>query len=218
MTLAAVVFDLDGTLIDSAAAVPAAYVAAVRELGGPVVTPEEVVAAYSVGPPVQLLGSLLGRPCGAPEIAVYLRHLTARRGDVRPYPGIADAVARLAARVGIAVFTGASRAAARLLLDAAGLASQFRVVVGGDEVRGAKPDPSGLTLACARLGIAPAAAAYVGDAPNDARCAHAAGALAVAAGWGHQHVDGAQADIVLASPSDLPRLLESPWGREEHAL
>ena len=66
-----------------------------------------------------------------------------------------------------------------------------------------KPAPDGIRLACERMGLDPLEVAYVGDAPNDMRCARAAGSLAIGAGWGHQFDATVAADVVVARPDDV---------------
>ena len=99
--------------------------------------------------------------------------------------------------------TGASARAAQILLGAAGLLTNFKVVVGGDELPSPKPDPAGIRLACERLGVDPRDVAYIGDAAVDVAAARRAGALAVAAGWGHQFSHQHEADRVFREPRDL---------------
>jgi HAD superfamily hydrolase (TIGR01509 family) len=198
------VWDMDGTLLDSSVVVPAAYVAAVRHLGGPELTPAQVVASYSVGPPDVLLAHLLGRRLAAGESDAYYDELSAVTAP--PYPGVEDVLAALRARGHcIAVFTGASSRAATMLLGAAGIAAD--VLVGGDEVARPKPAADGLLLTARRLGVAPGDLAYIGDAPNDLRAATAAGGLGAAAAWGHQYESAEPADITLATPAEALALL-----------
>ncbi len=204
MPVRQLVWDMDGTLIDSSVAVPAAYVAAVRRLGGPPVTPQQVVASYPIGPAEALLPHLLGRDLAAGESEAYYDELTS--ATVRPYPGVADVLSALRARGHlVAVFTGASHRAAAMLLTGAGIAVD--VLVGGDEVRHVKPAGDGLLLAARRLGIAASAVAYIGDAPNDIGAARAAGSLSAAAAWGHQYDAAVPADVTLAAPGDALALL-----------
>jgi HAD superfamily hydrolase (TIGR01509 family) len=205
--LEALVFDMDGTLIDSSGAIPAAYIATIRDLGGPVLTPKEVITAYSVGPPRTMLGHLLGREPAASEVDRYHEILHERARAVTVYPGIEETLAALRQSVPLAVFTGASRRACEMLLTGTDLLHHFDVVVGGDEVERPKPEPDGIELACGRLGVPPGTAAYIGDAPNDLEAARRSGALAVAAAWGHQYVEGELTDAVIRDPEHLVQLL-----------
>jgi HAD superfamily hydrolase (TIGR01509 family) len=205
MTARALVWDMDGTLLDSAAAVPAAFAAALIRIGGPVVSAAEVVAAYPLGTPEVILARLAGRPVTAREMEAYYRELAAV--SVRPYPGVRGAVAALRARgAALAVFTGASTRAAVTLLASAGLTADL--LIGGDQIGRPKPAPDGLVLAASRLGTEAADLAYVGDAPADLRAARAAGSHAAAAAWGHLYDPAEPADSVLAAPAEALRLLD----------
>jgi HAD superfamily hydrolase (TIGR01509 family) len=204
MAVRQLVWDMDGTLLDSSAAVPGAYVAAVRRLRGPPVSPEQVVASYPLGPPDVLLAHLLGRDLVEGESEAYYSELAGV--TVSPYDGVADVLSSLRARGHrLAVFTGASGRAAAMLLTAAGITAD--VLVGGEEVRHPKPAPDGLLLAARRLGISASVMAYIGDAPIDMRAAVAAGGMGAAAAWGHQYDAAAPADVTLASPGDALALL-----------
>jgi HAD superfamily hydrolase (TIGR01509 family) len=204
MAVGRLVWDMDGTLLDSGVVVPAAYVAAIRHLGGPAVSPEQVVAQYSVGPPERILAALLGRDVRATEAEAYYRELA--EVDVRPYPGIAEVLSALRARgLPIAVFTGASSRAAAMLLKSANL--DVDLLIGGDDVQRPKPAADGLLIAGARLGFATGGLAYIGDAPQDLRAARAAGAVGAAAAWGHQYDETEPADITLATPAEALNLL-----------
>jgi HAD superfamily hydrolase (TIGR01509 family) len=205
--IAAVLFDMDGTLFDSAESVPVAYAAAIRELGGPVCTPDEVVAHYGAGPAGALMAAILGRATTDEDVECFHRHLASRLAGLRPYPGIPEAISALIdAGLLTGVFTGATRRGAEMQLRAVGLLDLFHDIVGSDEIAAVKPAPDGIHAVCARLGVDASRAAYVGDALNDLRCARAAGAVAVAAGWGHLFQESAEADVVLAEPRELLRL------------
>ncbi|MEU5976223.1 HAD family hydrolase [Streptomyces sp. NPDC047315] len=209
MTIYELVWDMDGTLLDTTEAVPAAFVRAVRTLEGPAVAAEDVVAAYWRGTPEVILEHLVGRRLTAEDTEAYYRELDGIR--VTPYPGVAEVFAELAARGRPrAVFTGASTRAARLLLTAAGLAAD--VLVGGDRVRAPKPAPDGVLLAADEIGAPAREVAYVGDSPLDLRAATAAGSRGVAAAWGHMYDAAEPADVTLTDPrraldllADLPR-------------
>jgi phosphoglycolate phosphatase len=205
MSASAVVWDMDGTLLDSSVVVPAAFAAAVHELGGPALDAAEVIAAYPLGTPEVILARLAGRAVTTEDMEAYYRRLEGV--SVQPYAGVADALEALRTRgQPVAVFTGASSRAAALLLAAAGLAVD--VLVGGDHVQRPKPAPDGLLLAASRLGVGPGDLAYVGDSPSDMRAAKAAGSHAAAAAWGHQYDPAEPADSVLLTPAQALDLLD----------
>jgi HAD superfamily hydrolase (TIGR01509 family) len=201
--LLAVIWDMDGTLIDSTQVVTDAYIGAVAALGGQPTTAEAVVAAYPLGPPANILAHLLGRASIEADVDEYLARLRADAASAPPYPGVEPTLEGLRQRVRLGVFTGANRASAMILLGAAGLARHFDAVVGGDEVERVKPAPDGVLAACRALGVAPARAAYVGDSPSDLGAARASGAKAFAAAWGHLYRPEEPADRVLARPEEL---------------
>jgi phosphoglycolate phosphatase len=200
----ALVWDMDGTLLDSSVAVPAAFAAALARMGGPVVTAAQVIAAYPLGTAEVILAHLAGREATAQEVAEYYQQLGA--AAVRPYRGVPEVIAELARRgLPVAVVTGASSRAAGILLAAAGLTAD--VLVGGDQVPRPKPAPDGLQRAARLVGVAPSELAYVGDSPTDMGAARAAGSHAAAAAWGHLYDPATPADSVLAEPGEALALL-----------
>jgi HAD superfamily hydrolase (TIGR01549 family) len=205
----AVVFDMDGTLIESSTVIPDAYIECILGVGGQQYTRAEIVDAYPVGPPAAMLTHLLGRPSQRAEVESYHAILARRAGGVTLYPGIEETLAALAPRVPLAVFTGASLRACRILLGAAGLLDHFSVLVGADEIARPKPDPAGILEACRRMGVAAAEAAYVGDAPNDLEAARRCRARALAAQWGHLYHPGEPSDGDLARPGDVLAYVEA---------
>lgn len=204
MPIEAVIFDLDGTLVDSGATVPAAYAAAIEELCGRRCTDEEIIAAYSAGPAPALISRFTGRLSACSDVDCWLRHLEARLALTRVYPGVREAGSSLrAAGKRLAVFTGAIRRAAEMQLRHAGLDDAIDAVVGSDEIALVKPAPDGIFLACDRLGVDPGRVAYVGDALNDLRCARAAGAVPIAAAWGHLFESDDEPHLIALTPHDL---------------
>lgn len=204
MTVRQLVWDMDGTLLDSSVVVPGAFVAAVGRLSGPAVTPEQVVASYALGTPEVILAHLVGRALSAGEEEAYYAELAGVSAGA--FPGVLEVLGTLRARgLPVAVFTGASKRAATMLLASAGIVVD--VLVGGDEAGRPKPAPDGLIVAAQRLGIAAAALAYIGDSPADLRAAGAAGSRSAAAAWGHQYDPGEPANYTLAAPRDALELL-----------
>ena len=203
--LAAVIFDMDGTLFDSWQVVTDAFIASVTGAGGEPFTPDEIIAACRFGPPRAILDHLLSRPCRDEELADYHRRLRRDAWSIRTYPGLAAALEQLSARVPLALFTGADLDSVDILLTATDLRRHFKAIVAGDEIEHPKPAPDGLLLACDRLGVKPAHAAYVGDSPLDLEAARNAGVLAVGAAWGH--LEAGIADKVVHRPDDLLELL-----------
>ncbi|MFF0728425.1 HAD family hydrolase [Streptomyces sp. NPDC004134] len=207
----AVVFDMDGTLLDSVSTVSRAYADAIRSLGGPQVTPDEVVAGWHVGHTELVLAHFLGRACGPAGVERFHAYLDPAVAGLRPFPGIPALLDDLSdAGLRLGVFTAATRRVAASMLAAAGIDTRFEVVVAGDEVDRPKPAPDGLVLAARRLGVPAEATAYVGDAEVDLGCARAAGARGVHAAWGARAGVRAGTHLVAARPDALVPLLVPP--------
>jgi len=215
--LQAVVFDMDGTLIDSSWVVPAAFIATITELGGPTLKRDEVIASYVIGTPAAIMERFLGRPIDPSEIDGYharLRAETALRG-VHPYPGIVGTLEALAGSVALGMFTNADLGNVDVLLEASPrgidlteVRAHMTALEGVKDVHDlhAWTITSGL-LACERLGVTAASTAYVGDSPQDGETAHHAGSVAVAARWGHPMRDVSAFDLAVDRPMDLPDAL-----------
>lgn len=206
-TILAVVFDMDGTLLDSLPAQLESYRLAIVGSGGRDHSHAEILDAFSVGSAEVMLESLIGRRVGADAVARYEAHLRAHTASIAPYPGIVGALGELSTRFRLAVFTAAHTSAAEMLLAATSLRSFFDVVIGADRIGRTKPAPDGLLLTCDALGVRATDVAYVGDAASDVLVARSSGALAVAAGWGDRFTVDRDADIVADTPQDLLRSL-----------
>jgi phosphoglycolate phosphatase-like HAD superfamily hydrolase len=210
--VAALIFDMDGTLLESHGVITEAYAATLKAIGAPARSREDIVDAFPLGPTGAILARLLGGVAADGDVDEYFRQLGFRAPRIRAYSGIPSVLATLRERVPLAVFSGASARSCEILLGATGLRRNLAAVVGGDEVERRKPAPDGIVEACRRLGLAPRSVAYVGDSPLDAESAGRAGALAVAAGWGELFDGATGADVVVDVPEDLLRLAPIPWG------
>lgn len=181
MIAPAVIFDLDGTLIDSAPAIHAVSNAVLTDLGFAPLTLPQVRSFVGKGVPnlVRQLLAASGEDPDGPLFARVERALVARyetevEGNT-PYPGVPEALARLAASgCRLAVCTNKPFRPAEAALRHVGLWDAFAVVVGGDSLASRKPDPAMLHHAHDRLGGGPML--YVGDSEIDAETAANAGA------------------------------------------
>ena len=212
----AVIFDLDGTLIDSIELIVRSYEHAVLEHGLP--SPGRSEWLRWLGTPLKHQFSLLVGECEDQEARVEALIRTYRAWNlahhdelVKPYRGVTEAVARLAAdgRT-MGIVTSKMRASAQRGMQHVGLDPQwFQCVVGLEDTTRHKPDPAPLLLALEQLGVAPEHAIYVGDSPHDAACAQAAGATAIAVRWGpfqHEHFAHLAPVQWLEDPADLHAL------------
>lgn len=210
----AVIFDVDGTLLNS---LDAYRVAASRATApyGYEVTDETVHRALDGNIP---FWDIVLPPGGTPNEqlietlrAATLRHFPAALAEVvSVLPGTRVALDRLrSAGIRLAIFTGSGGESFPPLRDA-GLLEYFEVVVTGNEVERRKPHPEGIQRCLDALGVEPGEAAYVGDSRMDVGASHAAGVtpFAVLTGAGSSaSLSAAGAHRVLASVSALPALL-----------
>lgn len=215
MKRTALLFDLDGTLVDSAGDLQATLNEVLREEGAAPLELGEVRRMIGDGVPALVGRGLAAR--GIPESA--LPAMLARFNAIyeadpvartRPYPGVADTLAALAAEGRrLALCTNKPEGAARAVLERLGLAGFFAAVVGGDTLAVRKPHPGHLLAALARLGATPAEAAMIGDNENDAAAARAAGLPVILARYGYSRLPLAEiaADREIDAFADLPRTL-----------
>ncbi|MBI5495750.1 MAG: HAD family phosphatase [Deltaproteobacteria bacterium] len=177
--LLAVVFDMDGVLLDSQAAHLEAFRQFVREHGA---TVDETLLRRTFGMHNRdILPMLLGRPLPADERArladekeALYRRLA--RGRLREVPGaraLVDALA--AAGIPLAVGSSGPRANVELAVEELGMRGRFRALCTGDDIRHGKPDPEVFLLAAQRLGVEPEGCVVVEDAPEGVEAARAAG-------------------------------------------
>ncbi|MFN8069094.1 MAG: HAD-IA family hydrolase [Mycolicibacterium insubricum] len=181
-----VLFDLDGTLTDSAPGIVASFCHALAQVGMP--APDGDIAARIVGPPMHhTMGALgLGGP-GDPAMLAYRAHYTSEGWSMNtPFDGIAELLADLrAAGVRLAVATSKSEPTAVRILEHFGFAGFFEVIAGAtpDGSRSAKSDV--ITHALAQLGPLPERVLMVGDRSHDVEGAAEHGIDTVVVGWGY---------------------------------
>jgi pyrophosphatase PpaX len=202
MRFPVVLFDLDGTLVDSGAIILASFHHATETVLQRRFPDEQILA--------QVGGSNLETQMGllAPEhvdelVRVYRAHNDPSYSELACFDGMVDVLAQLkeeGRRLGV---VSAKRSpTVQRVFDGAGIGKYFDVIVGSDATERHKPDPDPLLHALKELGAQPSDAAYVGDSPFDMAAAKAANVYAVAVAWGGIHrVE--DADVLVESPEDL---------------
>jgi len=217
----AVILDLDGTLIDTAADLAAAVNAMLADAGLPAL-PESRVKAY-VGKGAEVLvhraltDSAQGRAVPndfAPAYRSFLGHYQAENGRRSAlYPGVlAGLDAMRAKRLRLAVVTNKPSAFTGPLLEKCGIAGFFELVICGDTLARRKPDPLPMLHVCEVFGMEPAQVVAIGDSLNDALAARAAGipVLAVPYGYNEGHdVRSLDVDAIVSSLLEAAGLIES---------
>jgi HAD superfamily hydrolase (TIGR01509 family) len=184
----AVIFDLDGVLVDSERVwdeVRRGFAAAADRPWPPTTT--TALQGMSTQEWSRHLVEVVGVPGPAEEVAAaVIDQVGSRyRGGLPLLPGVVDTVRTLADRWPLAVASSSPPALIRLVLETAGIADAFRVVVSSEEVPRGKPAPDVYLAAADRLAVAPAGCVAVEDSANGLRAAAAAGMVVVAAPTPH---------------------------------
>jgi pyrophosphatase PpaX len=207
-----VLFDLDGTLIDSIGLILAsmryAFAKCDRE------PPSDAEWLTGVGTPLRTMFEHYALDDAALDsfIAAYREHQFAHHDElVTSYPGVPETIAVLA-RSGhpLALVTSKTETLARRGLEHVGILDRFPVIIGCDSCQRHKPHPEPVLTALERLGYEPHEAAFVGDSVHDIAAGNAAGVLTVAALWGpftRAELAGASPGEFLERIADLPQLL-----------
>lgn len=208
----AVVFDLDGVLLDTTENMRHAFAAVWAAAGRPRAAPFETFLTH-MGAPLHVILEKFSLP--AEYAPVYAAASSARLDLVRPHPGVTEVLRALrGAGVPVGVATGKSHQRAVEALRSGGLFELLDVVVGSDQVSVPKPDAEILHTALSLLpGPAAASAVFVGDSVLDLRCGRAAGVPTIAAGWGQSSrrtLLAEDPDAYAGAPLDLPGLFAVP--------
>jgi len=210
----ALIFDLDGTLIDSKQDLIHSVNAMLRELGRGELAEQTISGYIGHGAP-QLVARALGTGCTEEErrraLQFFLSYYELHKMDTTcTYPGVAKTLDRLA-NMPMAVLTNKPVRISVRILDEMGLSKYFRAIYGGNSFETKKPDPLGARTILRELGAEPGEALLVGDSEVDVQTARNAGTLAAAVNYGFGvHDRGAYpADVYLERFGELATLIGS---------
>ncbi len=219
MRFDAVLFDLDGTLLDTLEDIADSTNAALRAQG----FPEHPLAAYRyfIGdgvenlvrralPPERLEAATLAR-----SAELMRREYSARWADkTRPFPGVPELLDALTARgLPMAVLSNKPDDFTRLCVQRLLPRWRFEVVLGADAGMPKKPDPAAALQIAAQWNLSPSRIVYLGDTNTDMQTAVAAGMYAVGALWGFRtaaELTASGAQVLLEKPMELLRVLGAP--------
>jgi phosphoglycolate phosphatase len=220
--LAAVLFDLDGTLLDTVADIALALNRTMVEHGCKPLAEDDVRRMVGRGSPnlIERAAASQDRIIDATTQAAMLERFFHHYGrleesnedSAQPYTGAAESLRTLhAAGLRTAVVTNKQHRFAAALLERLGLADWVDVVVGGDTCARRKPDPQPLLFACDSLHVPPSESLMVGDSVNDVQAARAAGIPIVCVSYGYNEGRDPrtlECELLLDSLAELPALLQ----------
>lgn len=211
---AAYLFDLDGTLVDTAPDIMTALNISLVKAGFSKVN--EALTRHWVGHGARRLieQALLHHNQSCPQVDLvepilkqfleyYGAHIAAQS---RPYDGVCEALHNLRKRAALGLVTNKQSGLTRPLLDALDLTHFFEVIVSGDTLTESKPAPEPALHACKAMGVNAAQTLFVGDSITDVHCARAAGCDIVCVSGGYSHGTPAEdlgADAVIDSLTAL---------------
>ena len=211
--IAAVIYDHDGTLVDSLAVVVEATNTALRARNLSACPAAEIIKGMA-HPTIPRMGlhSQVTDPQVLAQLAQEFYVVMHRLPHlVRAYDGVPQVIAQIAARgVPQGMVSNNSGAFIRAAMQHLGLASAFTAMLGEDDCPAPKPDHRGALLAAAQCGVAPEACLFIGDSPADCAAAHGAGMRAVGVTWGihsAQEMAGMGFDVLIDHPRDVLLLL-----------
>jgi len=219
----AVLIDLDGTLLDTVLDLHAAACGMLRQLGRPEVAIEDIRAYVGRGIPNLVKRVLAGslavaddpEPPPAEALAAFKRHYAACNGRAaRPFDGVLTGLTMLRdAGLPLGVITNKAREFTLPLLERTGLAPFFSVIVAGDMLPKAKPDPMPVIWACGALKVSPVQTAMIGDSVHDCEAGHAAGCRVFLVPYGYNEgrdVRTLAAEAIVDSIEEAARLILTP--------
>lgn len=206
----ALVFDLDGTLIDSRQDIATALNRMRSDLGLPPLSLDQVVAMVGEGAKV-LVRRALADWHEEPKKEVLTRYLSYYRevclDTTVPYPGIEEMLAELAPSYRMAVLSNKGERLSIEILEGLDLAWRFKAILGGDSLPTRKPNPAGLRALADRFNLPVERLMLIGDSRVDSETARNAGCSFALVEWGTPGTEGLEADIKASSPGELAKKL-----------
>ncbi len=211
----AVLFDLDGTLIDTAPDM-VAVLTEMQQAHGLVPLPYETARANVSNGAIGLIRLAFSEAAESEFKALHREYLECYEGSVciesRIFPDLPELLDDLdAAGLPWGIVTNKPQRMTDPLLAALGLTSRLICAISGDTLPQRKPDPAPLLLGCKQAGTAPQRTVYVGDAARDIQAGRAAGMITIAAAYGYivpgDEPDSWNADAIAANTKELAKML-----------
>ncbi len=178
-----IVFDLDGTLVDSLSTTFDAFNYGILKLGGRKHTPEEIMRYFGTGEG-EIFAQILGAEKAEAAYQACRDYTDEHLAQIPLHSGVGELLEKLKSTgIPIAIFTGRSWPTTEMILKYHRLLDRFITVVANDHVSSPKPSPEGLHLVLSRMKIEASQTLFVGDSPMDMIASQRAGSRGVAALW-----------------------------------
>ncbi|GAB6065579.1 HAD family hydrolase [Aquifex pyrophilus] len=210
MCVNAVLFDLDGTLIDSAEDIALALKKTLKEIGLEEYYPKDI-RPYIGGGVKALLERVLGDKFREEYVELFRKYyLENPVVYTRVYEGVPEVLEKLKEdKVKLAVVSNKLEELSREILRRLGIINYFEFIAGGDTFPEKKPSPLPVIKTLEHLGIEPQKAIIVGDTEADILSGKGAGTITALAEWGYVRLNSEKPDFVLKKPEDLLKILDS---------
>ncbi len=183
MMFKGIVFDLDGTLIDSHAITIQAFNHGIVSTGGSAMTATDIMSHYGCGED-QVLEKIVGPEKTQKAYQAYQRYFKDHLHQIQLYLGISELFKLLKTHhIPISIFTARNQITTEALLKQQGLLETFLTVITADQVTHPKPSPEGLCLALSKMQLQPSEVLFVGDSPVDMIASESAKTCGIAALW-----------------------------------
>ncbi len=209
-----VIFDCDGTLVDSLGEAMESFNYALRKVDQKLREPEEIKRHFGAAADRIFIKILRDEKLGLQAFEHYLDHQSELALRTQMHRGVQNLLEQLREKkIPMAIVTGRHARDLDLVLKPHGIAHEFTALIADSQLPQSKPAPDGLLLAAQIMGLDPRNTVYIGDSPTDIQAAHAAGAKSIAALWDSlantEQMKAENPDGLAQTPSEIWNLLET---------
>ena len=211
MEIKGIIFDLDGTLIDSYPLTTIAFQKVLKKWGNVDLSEDEIYLSF--GPPEKVIFKRYVKEEKLEECYQdYVKIFEENSKDIKVFGGVREVLEELRRiEIPMGIFTGRGRELSLRLLHLKNLSQFFKELVSSEDVPNPKPYPDGVEEVCRRLGLKPSNCLHVGDSFMDILAGKRAGAITAGAVWGTRNLEKLLKEepaFLLKSPEDILRILK----------